>query len=322
MSEIYYTTSNNLRETLDKYGIAIIPSILNENECSAMQNGMWDYLEHISSEWAKPINRHLPETYINIYSLFIRRLVVTMIIKFWSVGHCQMAWDVRQNEKIVQVFADFWNVDPDELLASFDSSSIHMPPEITGKWTDQNRWHHTDQSYTNNDLTCLQSWVTAFDVNNGDATLAVLEGSHKYHKEFGQKYEIDDPNNWYRLDDDDKLLFYTERGCTEKLITCPKGSLVIWDSRTIHCGIEPSKSRAKPNFRCVTYLCYLPRYLASEEELKEKQDAFNNLMTTTHYPYNINTIPKTPYEDMDENDFITPIDKPKLTELGYRLAGF
>jgi len=180
----YFTDSNNLKKTLDKYGVAIIPNILSDNECQNMQNGMWDFLEHISQDWSKiaPINRNKPETYVNIYNLFMRKLVVSMIIKFWSIGHCQMAWDLRQNEKIVKIFADFWNVKSEELLASFDTSSIHMPPEITGKWTKQYRWYHTDQTYTNNNLTCLQSWVTAFDVNNGDATLAILEGSHKYHK--------------------------------------------------------------------------------------------------------------------------------------------
>jgi len=319
--EKYCTDSENLRQTLDKYGVAIIPSILNDEECLQMQNNMWNFLEHITQKWDTPINRNKPETYINIYKLFMKKQVVNMLIKFWGIGHSQMAWDIRQNKKIVDVFAKFWNVDPEELLVSFDASSIHMPPEITNIISEQYKWYHTDQSYLTNDLIYLQSWVTAFDVLEGDGTLSILEGSHKHHEEFGYHFDISDPNDWYRLNENE-LQFYYNKGCVEKLIKCPKGSLIIWDGRTIHYGLEGTNNRLKPNIRCVSYICYLPRKLASEKDLMIKREAFNKMLTTTHNPYKINIIPKTIYPDMDENEYITSIDKPILSELGYKLAGF
>jgi len=319
----YYTTIDNLKETIEKHGVAIIPNLLNDEECNNMFNGMWDYLEHISQNWKEPIKRNDESTYKNIYYLFQKNIAIKMIVKFWGVGHCQMAWDVRQNPKIVNVFANFWNVKSEELLVSFDSSSLHFPPEITGDefWTDQYRWYHTDQSYTTNNFTHLQSWITGLDVNEGDSTLAFLENSHKYHKEFAEYYDINDTNDWYRLNTDE-LNFYYDKGCKEKIISCPKGSLVLWDGRTIHCGLEPNKNRITPNFRCITYLCYMPRGFATDEQIIEKQQIFNSMLTTTHNPYKNLTIPKTPYVDLNEEDFITPINKPKLTELGYKLAGF
>ncbi len=319
----YYTTIDNLKETIDKHGIAIIPSLLNDNECEQMINGMWEYLEHITQNWTNPIKRNNSNTYKNIYYLFHKNNIIKMIIKYWYIGHCQMAWNLRQNPKIVNIFAHFYNVKPDDLLVSFDASSFHMPPEITGKdyWSDQHRWYHTDQTYLKNDFSLLQSWITAYDVNDGDATLAFLENSHKYHKEFADFYDITNKNDWYSLNNDE-LNFYYNKGCIEKLITCPKGSLVLWDSRLIHCGLEPNKNRINPNFRCITYLCYLPRINATDQQIIEKQNVFTNLLTTTHNPYNNYTIPNSPYIDVDVNDLITPINKPNLTELGYKLAGF
>lgn len=53
----YYTTVENVRETLKEYGVAIIPSLLDEDECKEMKRGMWNYLEHITSSFETPINR-------------------------------------------------------------------------------------------------------------------------------------------------------------------------------------------------------------------------------------------------------------------------
>lgn len=38
----YYANSNNLRQIIDEYGFAIIPNILDQNECQNMINNMWD----------------------------------------------------------------------------------------------------------------------------------------------------------------------------------------------------------------------------------------------------------------------------------------
>jgi hypothetical protein len=43
--EKYFTTKEKVKETIDKYGVAIIPNILTEEEMSEMKNGMWNYLK-------------------------------------------------------------------------------------------------------------------------------------------------------------------------------------------------------------------------------------------------------------------------------------
>ena len=45
--EKYLSNYLNIKETLNKYGIAIIP-LLNEEECNKMINDKWDLLEYLT----------------------------------------------------------------------------------------------------------------------------------------------------------------------------------------------------------------------------------------------------------------------------------
>jgi ectoine hydroxylase-related dioxygenase (phytanoyl-CoA dioxygenase family) len=321
----YIATKNNLKEIINKYGIAIIPNVLNEDECNNMISGMWDFLEHVSQKWELPINRNNKNTWSQIKNLYNINSSINMLIQFWRIGQCQMSWDIRQNPKVVEIFSTFYNVKNEDLLVSFDGVSFQMPPEITNfGWFDEvGYWYHTDQSYTTPEFRHLQSWITGTDVNIGDGTLSFLEGSHKYHKEFRDLFNIKSRSDWYLLKNNEKL-FYLDK-CIEKKVKCPKGSLVVWDSRLIHCGTQPLKNREKDNIRCVSYLCYGPRSESNKENLEIKKQTFINMESTTHNPCIISKFPTNPYEmdnNFDYNELITDIKRPKLNDLGLKLAGF
>lgn len=319
-SEKYYTTKQNLRETLEKYGLAVIPSVLDENECKQMETNMWDYLKHVGNIFETPIVKNLENTYENISDLYLDYKHNSLLINFWGISHSRLCWDVRQNPKIVDTFAHFWDCDPHDLLVSFDGASIQLPPEITGfGWGDDNSWFHTDQTFTDNEFRFVQSWVTARDVCEGDATLAFLEGSHLFHADFAEEFGIASERNYNQINEEEHLQFYLDRGCVEKKIVCPKGSLVLWDSRTIHYGAGPLSSRPVKNIRCVVYLCYVPRSRANEDILEEKKNIFLDGFATNHNPCNIKPLPPTPYRLLYEWEKPEP---PALTYLGRRLIGY
>ena len=319
MTEKYITDIDNLKNTLDEYGVAIIPSVLNEDECVAMEDGMWNTLETWTNTWDLPITRDNPESWRNIRDLFPKH---SMLIQQWGLGHAQFIWNLRQNPKCANIFAKLWNCDVNDLLVSFDGASFHMPSEITKIGWHRQTWFHTDQSYLRNEFECIQSWVTAFDVNEGDATLAFLEKSHKYHKDFATHFNMKSKDNWYKLNDDKEVDFYKNMGCEEKYITCPRGSMVFWDSRTMHCGVEPRRTRVKQNFRCVVYLCYIPRMMSNEKELKKKVKAFEEMRMTSHWPNKIKLFPKMPRTYGAEVKEISELPSPIINELGRRLAGY
>ena len=194
-----------------------------------------------------------------------------------------------------------------------------MPPEVTNKGWGKT-WYHTDQSYTRNDFECIQSWITGLDVNDGDATLGFMEGSNNYHEAFRKKYGITSTSDWYKLDSVEEK-FYRDNGCSYKRIKCPRGSMVFWDSRTIHCGVNPVKGRKQTDMRAVIYLCYQPRSGITKANMKKRQKAFHNLRMTTHYPLKAKLFGEKPRTYGGEIPEITSIGYPKLTDLGKKLAG-
>ena len=315
----YVTDAENLKETLNKYGVAIIPKVINEIECTNTINGMWKYFEHITQKWETPITRNNENSWKQIYKLFPMH---SMLIQHWNIGHMQVAWDLRQNEKIVNIFSKLWNCKNEELLVSFDGISFNIPPEVIKRgWNRNNTWYHTDQSFTRNDFECIQSWVTANDVNVGDATLSFMESSHLYHKDCKEHFNLNDKKDWNKLKKEHEE-FYLSKRCEYKKIHCPKGSLVLWDSRLIHCGSEAFREREKPNLRAIVYLCYIPRSICKEKDLLKKQKALNELRLTTHWPSKPRLFPKNPRTYGSELPDITIIDPPILTDLGKKLAGF
>jgi hypothetical protein len=336
--EKYVCTSSTLWETLQRYGVAIIPSVLSSNECKAMVDGMWNTLEHITQDFDVetthgPIDRNNENTWRSFYELFPQH---SMLVQHHGVGHAQHIWDIRQNPKILKIWTDFWELDsPEELLVSFDALSYHFPPEKTGKgWyapkNDFGGWLHSDQSFTRNDFECVQSWVTGLDVNNCDASLVVLEGSHKYHGLFAKKFNMTDTSDWGKLNESAHYDFFIKGGkkgnapreCPRRVIKCPKGSMVFWDSRTIHAGQEPVKTRKIPNFRSVVYLCYAPRYMATETALKKKTKYFEEQRMTSHWPHKIKVFAKKPYTRGAPMPEMVPLPKPILKPIGRYLAGY
>jgi len=317
--EKYVTSIENVRNTLDMYGVAIIPNVLDENECSNIVNGIWNYFEHITQNWDAPLKRDDTKTWREIYKLFPLH---SMLFQYFNIGHSQVCWDIRQNPKVVSIFAKIWNCKEEDLLVSFDGLSFSLPHEITQRgWNRNNTWYHTDQSYLRPDFECIQSWVTGLDVDKGDATLGFMEGSHKYHKEFCEYFDVESKDDWYKLESNENK-FYTDKGCSYKKIYCPKGSMVLWDSRTIHCGVEAQKNREKMNTRAIVYVCYTPRRLASKLAISKRIKAFNELRTTSHWPHKVKLFAKMPRTYGNPVPEINIIDRPVLNELGMKLVGF
>lgn len=317
-SSKYVTDFDNFVDVLKKYGVAVIHGVLNDQEIEEMKDGMWKYLEHITSKFETPIDRNNKETWSEIFKLLPLH---SFLMQHWGMGHAQVCWTLRQNPKIIKYFEKLWGTD--DLLVSFDGASFHMPPEITDMGSYKNNvWYHTDQRLSDSEFRCIQSWVTAFDVNPGDATLTILEGSHNLHAEFAKAFGKTNMNSdWYKYSNE-QVKWFLDRGCEIKSITCPVGSLVMWDSRLGHCGKESLPDRAKPNFRCVIYLCYTPRAFSTPELLQIKRNAFTQKRTTSHWPHRPKLFPVLPRAKGQTIPNIVDIPDPVLTPLGLKLAGF
>lgn len=323
----YVTTLDGVRKTLAEYGVAVIPSLLSQDECVQIVASLWDGLEHISSQWITPLDRNNQETWktVNFDALH------GMLIQHHSIGHLQAAWDVRQHEKIIGIFAALWGTK--DLLTSFDGLSISFPPEVTGKgWARKDSlWLHSDTSFCypdsakeKSEYSCVQSWFTPVEVREGDAALAFLEGSHRYHRQFGTSRGIKDKSDWYKLSEEEVKVYTGEYNCSLRKITCPAGSIVLWDSRTIHCGAQPEKTRLLSNFRFCIYVCMLPRSQANAKQLVKRIKIFEELRLSRHHPVKVTMFPKNPrvWSKDQVREKMTVPTTPILTSVGRRLVGY
>ena len=306
---------------LDKYGVAIITGVLDSTSCSKLEDDMWNMLEQLSIKFkapSKPITRTDPSSWKEISRFYpIHNMLIQQ-----HVGHSVPVWNVRQHPNVVGSFAKLWDVNSTDLLTSFDGISFHMPPETTKRGWFKNNWLHCDQSFTRNDRDCVQGWVTARDINDGDGTLTFLEGSHKYHKTVAEHFSLTDKKDWLKLDPCIVDYYTNDLKCAQKCIKCPKGSLVLWDSRTIHSGREASKTRLVPNIRCVIYVCMTPRQNATAACLRKRIKAYEESRMTTHCPHNPKLFGKHPRTYGGELYEMGEIDAHEITDVGRRLIGY
>ncbi len=320
----YETTLEQAELKLTKYGVCVIPNILSKDECKSCVSDIWAHLEHSSSEWETPMKRTDKST----WSMKNFNPQHSMLVQHYAIGHCQAAWNIRQNPKVVEAFSHLFDTKQRDMLTSFDGISVCFPPEVVKHgWSGaRSSWPHCDTSYTKTiDYSNIvyQGWVTPVDVGNGDATLACLVKSHKYHKDIANKFELKNKANWHKLSDKEEKA-YVDKGCIWNRIKCPAGSLVLWDCRLIHYGQQPMKGRPEENTRFCIYVCMVPRERATPANLRKKIKAFEELRLTSHEPATVKLFPANPstrYGPLT-TEKIAKVKDPELTRLGKRLAGY
>jgi len=281
-------------EKLQKYGVCIVKNVLNETECSNLVNGMVETLCYVTSELPKPFNINDVSTWNTLTLLQPTR---NLIFQHWGLGQAQCIWDVRCNPKVIDTFSKIYGTQ--DLLVSFDGFSFALPPELNNnKNWEKESWYHFDQNTKNKSFKSIQGWVNGFDTNVGDATLAVMIRSHLFHGQYGTEFPPSDNKDWVPVDD---ISFFKSLGCVEHRIIAPKGSIVLWDSRTLHYGAKPLYGREIPNYRAVAYLCYTPRSLITEKDRTRKKEIFHKRgpkgfkRVTNHLPHKPVMFSEIPY---------------------------
>lgn len=317
---------NLIRDRISKYGVCIINNVLNDQECSNLFYGLSNSLSYATSRMDKPFNISDIQTWNTIKNLTPTK---GMIFQHWGLGHSQALWDIRCNPKIINIYNSFYGLpnNSNELIVSFDAFSFLCPPEVTnsGKFFKES-WYHFDQSRKRPEFETLQGWVSATDTNEGDGTLSVMIYSHLLHS---RSLNLGDDKGDFIMMDEHKDLF-KQYGCIEHKVTCPHGSLVLWDSRLLHYGSLPILGRANPNFRVVAYVCYAPRQLLTEKYKKNKQKSLTErnesmgfLRTTNHHPFRPKLFSKIPFRANREFDkIIVPLPDPQIPNEFKFLTGF
>tara|TARA_B110000261_G_C13025503_1_gene333967 strand:+ start:275 stop:1051 length:777 start_codon:yes stop_codon:yes gene_type:complete len=190
----------------------------------------------------------------------------TCIIKDKQVGHQEHAWYIRTRPSVINIFKDLWKTN--DLICSFDGCCYMSKSHNYNHY-----WTHVDQSPKHTDFMCYQGFVSL--TSNSKKTLVVYKGSHLLYDSYVKQYNLNSDKNFHIIHEE----FLKEN--TKTIVEVEKGSLVLWDSRLFHqnqCG------EINDEERFVQYVCYMPRSYNTPENIIRRKYAFDNKITSTHWP--------------------------------------
>lgn len=249
---------------LDEKGYAVVPGVLTDAECDSVLEKMKSFIAGLG--------RNIEERndLSNIHGIY----------QHYGVGQSAAVWEVRTNPAVARPFEEIYGTN--DLLVSFDGFCLMLP---TRRFQKGKYWLHMDQSAKATGRQCIQGYVNLFDSSTDrTGSLLVLPGSHlKFADFFSQFPEMREKakTDWCKLETDEQREFF---GVEPTRVHGPRGSMVLWDSRTVHQNIGPAVGASEALPRCVVYTCFQPRSWCSEKNLSKKKDAFSEFRMTTHWP--------------------------------------
>ncbi len=347
VSEIQQPIPTYLKD-LEEQGYCIIPQILSDAETKILYERVWH--EFIEKAW--------PKCKMNDRSNWKEAFPMhnKMGIFAGPAGQTQVMWDLRQDTRIIDVFAHVWNTK--DLIVSMDGLSLMCPPEIREGYVEP--WPHVDQAilrrqdgvaHSNNPPIgfisesvlktqpyTIQGQFLFEDSFDGDGGFYCIPKSHLRFTEFAPQLEmiseISDDIERKKARTEFLEEFFAnntdapEKAYYKKHITAPRGSLILWDSRTIHWNQHASKNRPfsdSPKVRMVGYLCYVPKTRLTNEGMNLRREAFKKGVSTGHNPafvelkYTKDHIHPEFEHYLEDPTYIPP--KINLTPIGEALLG-
>lgn len=305
---------------LQEKGYAVVPGIFTADQCTEALDKFWQVLTTASggriqrprsaADWAKfkkggnwPSEMH-------------------GILANGEWAHLPMVRSMRtENPRACYVFMRLYGCQVHELKQANDRVNFQAPAE----WMPHSlkkvpkaqlgiedaSWLHCDQALLKTGRHCIQGLLTLTPATQpGDASLELLPYSHLLHPHLesliGRELTPSQAKeNWLKFSDEEKqrmnrvIRFVgddnSEHALFDRFISveAAAGSLVLWDSRTLHQGGSirahagaPRLDPTRPRF--VVYICMQPIWGGVEnladKQRKKMQTSFEKRRATSHWP--------------------------------------
>ena len=296
-------------------GFAVVPHVISETKAGQYQQAAFEWLKSFDNP---ALDLSDPQSWTQANLPFVSSINT---FKHYGVVHERFMWDIRQEQSIIDVFAQLWQTE--ELLVSFDALNITLPRR-PGHEQRARPWPHVDQSPLRTGRQCIQGIVSLSQSGPEDGGLTVYPRTHNAIQDFFEAHT--DKSQWETKDfykfSTEQISWFEEQGFQAQKVVAGPGDLIIWDSRLIHWGAEPTA--ASNTIRTATYVSYAPAALASTAVLEKKREAFGKWSATTHWPHDNIVVrsnePTLPDGTVDKRRG-SPRDRPELTDRLLRLAG-
>lgn len=239
----------------------------------------------------------------------------------YSVAHEKFMWEARMEPKVLNAFSKIWGTD--KLLVSFDALNVTLPNRADKPV--QEPWPHVDQSPLRRGLHCVQGIINLSRAGPEDGSLIVLPRSNTVIEHFFDTET--DPSSWKKKDlhkiSEENMNWFKARNMKPLKVEAEPGDLILWDSRTVHWGGEPTSN--SNTIRTVIYASYSPVDWATADALERKKEAFESFQATTHWAHD-NIVPREkeaylPDGSLDPRNRSKPLEEPECTERLLQLAG-
>lgn len=265
-------------ELVDK-GYTVIPDVVSPEKCAEASRLLHEFMLKLDIDITSPSLKK--SDYPNAHG----------IIQHLGAGQSQGAWLIRQDEEVANIFGLMYGTN--DLLCSMDGVCL-----VPSQYTNRNKsWLHVDQAPTKKGLRCIQGYVNLLTSHDAKSrSLSVVPCSHLAH----EKLEARIPRaqgvkkDWFKFEENE-LCFLggsarDHDGKLRRLAPLQRtrvlggvGSLVLWDSRLAHEGLEPDPDIKDRRPGEVVYVSMQPRAFISDANLEKKKKAFREYRLTTHY---------------------------------------
>jgi hypothetical protein len=264
-----------LRDVLDKHGVAIVSGVADDAQC-----------RHLEACWRQDLVSLVDRDAVAVGGIPARKALRQLSseskatgpssIQGWAsecsgaiglpnrgfgvsrgVPHGEFAWQCRLLPSVKRVFATAFEVDPSKLSVGLDNV-MWSPPEAPASKTNV-EWLHVDQNH-NTGLTwpCFQGILYVWSSESSRAsTTVVWPGSHR--EDIYDKVIMPDPFALKKgqktsgqlvklrcLESDAGRELHKKSVASARRVPVPRGSLLLWDSRTTHQGWKGGPRLAQP----------------------------------------------------------------------------
>lgn len=260
------------KDHLKEFGYVVIEDVITKEEANSLAN---DAIQWILDRYPDVTSEYKTWTPTNVP--YIR---ANGVIQWGGLPHCPTAWRVR--ELMLPYYVDYLGTD--DIITSLDGCTI-SPPRRVRPLSD---WAHLDG--VEYDIDVLQGQMVLSDTN---ASFVCTSTSNKYHTEILNKYlPKDKPSGFLRFNDQQVEELKQMFGPNWQVpIIVPAGSIILWDSRTIHSSrLQPQEDRIDgfynpdniDGWRVVFYCCYRRRSEHTRKSITNHIKATTNGFGTNH----------------------------------------
>ncbi|KAF0323532.1 phytanoyl- dioxygenase [Colletotrichum asianum] len=268
---------SDFRAELREKGFCVIKGAIPKDRANDYQHKAHDWL----LSFGKGLKLEDPQTWTESNLPLTNKI---RVYHGYCVAHEKFMWDARMEPGVLDAFSRLWGTD--ELLKGMGA---------------------LDQSPMKRGVHCVQGIINLSPNGPEDGGLVVYPGSHKLDDEFFDTHPDVAllPNNKdVYLFSKEELAWFEDRGLRPHKVCADVGDLIMWDSRVIHYGSDPTP--------------------LGNTQLALKKNKFEHFGSTTHWPYEHITAGPTyailPDGTRDPQDRDEPLEKPELTDKLLKLA--